>query len=111
MLTGLMGWANHGELLQFHAMSAEQLSALLAKLKDDSGLQEKLTGAADLDSAVVIANEAGFDVTKADWLKYQAKQALELSDEALEGIAGGKVSQAGDNSCKCSHMIEDGFVC
>ena len=111
MLTGLMGWANHGELLQFHAMSAEQLSALLAKLKDDSGLQEKLKGAADLDSAVVIANEAGFDVTKADWLKYQAKQALELSDEALEGIAGGKVSQAGDNSCKCSHMIEDGFVC
>ena len=71
------------------AMSEEQLSALLAKLKDDAGLQEKLNGAADLDAAVDLAKEAGFDVSKADWLKYQAKQTLELSDEELEGVAGG----------------------
>jgi len=70
-------------------MSEEQLSALLAKLKDDAGLQEKLKGAGDLDAAVAIAKGAGFDVSKADWLKYQAKQTLELSDEELEGIAGG----------------------
>ena len=55
------------------AMSEEQLSALLAKLKEDTGLQEKLKGAADLDAFLAIANEAGFDVSKADWLKYQAK--------------------------------------
>ena len=71
------------------AMSEEQLSALLAKLKDDAGLQETLKGAADLDSAVALAKEAGFDVSKADWLKYQAKQTLELSDEQLEGVSGG----------------------
>jgi len=71
-------------------MSEEQLSALLAKLKADAGLQEKLNGAADLDAAVVIAKEAGFDVSKEDWLKYQAKPTLELSDEELEGVAGGK---------------------
>jgi len=70
-------------------MSEEQLSALLAKLKDDAGLQEKFKGAADLDAAVALAKEAGFDVSKADWLKYQAKQTLELSDEELEGVAGG----------------------
>ena len=70
-------------------MSAEQLSALLAKLKDDAGLQEKLKGAGDLDTAVAIAKEAGFDVSKADWLRYQAKQTLELSDEQLEDVAGG----------------------
>ncbi|MCP9807571.1 Nif11-like leader peptide family RiPP precursor [Cyanobium sp. T1B-Tous] len=70
-------------------MSEEQLSALLAKLKDDEGLQEKLKGAADLDAAVALAKEAGFDVSKADWLKYQAKQTMELSDEELEGVAGG----------------------
>jgi hypothetical protein len=29
-------------------MSEEQLTALLAKLKEDAGLQEKLKGAADL---------------------------------------------------------------
>ena len=71
-------------------MSEEQLSAFLAKLKEDAGLQEKLQGAADLDAAVDLAKEAGFDVSKADWLKYQAKQTLELSDEELEGVAGGR---------------------
>ena len=71
-------------------MSEEQLSALLAKLKDDEGLQEKLKGASDLDAAIALAKEAGFDVSKADWLKYQAKQTLELSDEELEGVAGGQ---------------------
>ena len=89
MLTGLMGWASNGELLQFHAMSEEQLSALLAKLKEDAGLQEKLKGAVDLDAAVGMAQEAGFDVSKSDWLRYQARQTLELSDNELEGVAGG----------------------
>ena len=70
-------------------MSEEQLAALLAKLKDDEGLQEKLKGASDLDAVLVIAKEAGFDVSKAAWLRYQAKQTLELSDEELEGVAGG----------------------
>ena len=70
-------------------MSEEQLTALLAKLKEDAGLREKLQGAGDLDAAVAIAKEAGFDVSKADWLKHQANQRLELSDEELEGVAGG----------------------
>ena len=70
-------------------MSEEQLSALLAKLKEDAGLRQKLQGAGDLDAAVALAKEAGFDLSKADWLKYQAKQTLELSDEELEGVAGG----------------------
>jgi len=70
-------------------MSEEQLSALLAKLKQDDGLREKLKGAADLDAAVALAKDAGFDVNKADWLKYQAKQTLELTDEELEGVTGG----------------------
>jgi predicted ribosomally synthesized peptide with nif11-like leader len=71
------------------AMSEEQLAALFAKLKDDAGLQEKLKGAADLDAALAIAKDAGFDVSKADWLRYQAKQTIELSDEELDGISGG----------------------
>ena len=73
-------------------MSEEQLPALLAKLKGDEGLVEKLKGAADLDDAVAIAQEAGFDVRKADWLRHQARQRLELSDLELEGITGGKGS-------------------
>ena len=70
-------------------MSEEQLAALLAKLKDDAGLQEKLKGAADLDAVLAIAKEAGFDISKATWLRYQAKQTIELSDEELEGVSGG----------------------
>ncbi|NBO82995.1 MAG: Nif11-like leader peptide family natural product precursor [Betaproteobacteria bacterium] len=70
-------------------MSEEQLSALLAKLKDDAALKERFKGAADLDEAVAIAKDAGFDVSKVVWLRYQAKQTLELSDEELELVAGG----------------------
>ena len=70
-------------------MSEEQLAALIAKLKDDEGLQEKLKGAADLDAVLAIAKDAGFDISKAAWLRYQAKQTIELSDEELEGVAGG----------------------
>ena len=70
-------------------MSEEQLTALLAKLKDDAGLSEKLQGAADLDAALALAKEAGFDVSKDSWLKYQASQSSELSDAELEGVAGG----------------------
>ena len=69
-------------------MSEEQLSALLAKLKDDAGLREKLKGAADLEASVAIAKEAGFDVSKADWLKRQ-KPKEELTDAELERIGGG----------------------
>lgn len=70
-------------------MSESQLSALVARLSSDAELQEKIKGAAGLDAAVAIAKEAGFDVSKADCLKYQASQTLELSDEELEGVAAG----------------------
>jgi predicted ribosomally synthesized peptide with nif11-like leader len=70
-------------------MSEEQLSALLARLKEDAGLQEKLKGAGDLDAAVGISKEAGFDVSKADMLKYQEGLSIELSNEELENVAGG----------------------
>ena len=94
-------------------MSEEQLSALLAKLKQDAGLQEKLKGAADLDAAVALAKEAGFDVSKADWLKYQAKQTLELSDEELEGVTGGVIRQAmpAQASLHCSETANPSCIC
>ena len=78
-----------GDVYVVSTMSEEQLSAFLTAVKADAGLQEKLKGATDLDAAVAMAQEAGFDVSKADWVKYQAKQTLELSDEQLEEVAGG----------------------
>jgi len=73
-------------------MSEEQLSALLAKLKQDAGLREKLKGAADLDAALALAQEAGFDVSKEDWVNYQSQQTqvADLSDEELTRVSGGK---------------------
>ena len=68
----------------------QQITALLEKLKEDADLREKLQGANDLDAAEALVKEAGFDVSKADWLKYEENQTLELSDEELEGVAGGK---------------------
>jgi predicted ribosomally synthesized peptide with nif11-like leader len=70
-------------------MSEEQLTALLAKLKADTGLQEKLKGAADLDAAVALAKAAGFDVTNEDFLNFRTTQTVELSDEDLENVSGG----------------------
>jgi predicted ribosomally synthesized peptide with nif11-like leader len=90
-------------------MSEEQLAALLAKLKDDAGFQEKLKGAADLDDAVAIAKEAGFDVSRADWLRYQAKQTLELSDAELEAVAGGTAKQP--EFCEFSHPTQTDLYC
>jgi predicted ribosomally synthesized peptide with nif11-like leader len=68
---------------------SEQITALLAKLQEDADLREKLQGANDLDAAEALVKEAGFDVTKADWLRYLEEQSLELSDKELSEVAGG----------------------
>ena len=71
------------------AMSEEQLAALLAKLKNDGGLQEKLKAAGDADAVVAIAKAAGF-VISADEL---ARAQAEVSEEKLEeGVTGGTCS-------------------
>jgi predicted ribosomally synthesized peptide with nif11-like leader len=66
-------------------MSEEQLKAFLEKVKDDTSLQEKLKAAADVNSVAAIAKEAGFMISADDLTKAQS----ELSDEELEGVAGG----------------------
>ena len=80
-----------GDVYAVSAMSEDQLSAFLAAVKADAGLQEKLKAAGDLDAKLEVAQLAGFVVSKADWIKHQAQQTLEISDEDLEGVAGGDV--------------------
>ena len=92
-------------------MSEEQLSALLAKLKEDAVLQAKFKSAADLDAAMAIAREAGFDVSKADLLNYQNEnQTLELSDAELEACAGGRAGNV-TREVKCSDPCSKGEGC
>ena len=69
-------------------MSEEQLKAFLEKLAADTSLQEKLKAAANSDAVLGIAKEAGFMIF-ADELK---KTQSEISDEELEGVAGGLCS-------------------
>ena len=68
-------------------MSEEQLKSFLEKVKADTILQEKLKGAADSDAVLEIAKEAGFAITAEDIQSMDS--AMKLSDEELEGVAGG----------------------
>ena len=66
-------------------MSEEQLKAFLEKVQGDTSLQEKLKAAGDANAVAAIAKEAGFSISADDLTKVQS----ELSDEELEGVAGG----------------------
>ena len=72
-------------------MSEEQLKAFLEKVKADTSLQEKLKAATSPEAAIEIAKEAGFAITAEDIQSMQS-QSGELSDEELEGAAGGRIS-------------------
>ena len=71
-------------------MSEEQLKALQEKVKGDSSLQEKLKGVSDANAIAAITKEAGFMISADDLTKAQS----ELSDEELEGVAGGSGTEA-----------------
>ena len=62
-------------------MSEEQLKAFLEKVKADTSLQEKLKAAADSDAVLEVAKDAGFSIS--------ADVVTKISEEELEGVAGG----------------------
>ena len=63
-------------------MSEEQVNAFMEAIRADAALQEKVSGAADADAAVAIAQEAGYSICREEiyWL---------LTEEALEAVVGG----------------------
>ena len=62
-------------------MSEEQLKAFLEKVKSDTSLQEKLKAAKTHEDVVGVAKEHGHEFTQ--------DHMQELSEEELEGVAGG----------------------
>ena len=70
------------------AMSEEQLKAFQAAIQADNALQEKLKTAGDADAVVAIAKAEGFLISVEELQRAQA----EISEEELEGVAGGKFS-------------------
>ena len=62
-------------------MTLDQLKAFLEKVKGDSNLQDKLKAAKSPEDVVGIAKEHGHEFT--------ADKINQLSNEELEGVAGG----------------------
>ena len=79
-------------------MSEEQLKAFLEKVQGDTSLQDKLKAAASPEAAIEIANDAGFSITAEDVQSMQSA-TVEVSDEELEGAAGGN-RRRGSWRCK-----------
>ena len=75
-------------------MSEEQLKAFLEAVKADAGLQEKLKAATEPDAVVAIAKAAGFMIS-AEELKKAQVEVSEVSEEELEGVAGGAEGMCG----------------
>ena len=87
MLTQACGWAKLEVITPQYLkpLSEEQLKAFLEAVKADEALQEKLKAAADTDAVVEIAKAEGFVISAEELKKAQA----EISEEELEGVAGG----------------------
>ena len=62
-------------------MSKEQLKAFLEKVQGDTSLQDRLKAAKSQDEVVSIAKEHGHD--------FGTEHISQLSEEELEGVAGG----------------------
>ena len=78
-------------------MSEEQLKAFLEKVKTDASLQEQLKAAGDANAVAAIAKEAGFSISADDLKNAQS----EVSEEELEGVAGGGESVAPCTFWRC----------
>ena len=95
---GVMMAAAGGAILKVHtplrAMSEEQLKAFLEAVKADVGLQEQLkaAGDADADAVLAIAKAAGFVISTEELAGGWGQRAqAEISEDELEGVAGGSV--------------------
>ena len=62
-------------------MSKEQLKAFLEKVKGDASIEDRLKAAKSRDDVVSIAKEHGHE--------FEAEHINQLSEEELEGVAGG----------------------
>ena len=81
-------------------MSEEQLKAFIAKAKDDQSIQEKLKAAKTADDVVGIAKEHGHE--------FATEHIIQLSEEELEGVAGGGVLGAFLFDCGLTLLAYEG---
>ena len=76
-------------------MTEEQIKSFLEKVQNDTTLQDKLKTASSTDAVVAIANEAGYEISAADFKK---STYFSLDEIELEGVSGGQ-------DCPLDHTI------
>ena len=69
-------------------MISEQLTAFLDAVQHDASLQAKIKQAADLETVVAIANDAGFQIPSEELMTARAK----IAEDELENLSGGRCS-------------------
>ena len=82
-------------------MSEEQLNAFLERVKADTSLQAKLKAAKSPEDVVTIAKEHGHEFSVDHMSSFS-----EVSEEELEGVAGGGMSIWG-----CTDCVQGTFKC
>ena len=83
-------------------MTQQQLTAFLSNAKGNTSLQEQLKAAADVNAVAAIAQEAGFSITAESLNKAQPR----LSDNELEGVAGGRGFSYLPQQCMTDYLCE-----
>ena len=83
----------------------KSLNAFLEAVKGDETLQVKLKSAADAETVVSIANEAGFLISIEELGKLN--ELIELSADELEGASGGRI---GDHCSQRAKDILNGYT-
>jgi len=74
-------------------MTKEQFQALQGRMTDDIAFRERLKSAGDVECALEIAREAGFEVTQDDVSDYLSVNEQPLADDQVEDLSGGQHGQ------------------
>jgi len=77
------------------------LADLGQKIATDGQLREKFRTAVDVDRVVVLANEAGFEISAEQVLAFFSARRAELTDADLDMVAGGMGMADGGAGASC----------
>lgn len=95
---------------QVHFMA--DVKEFAKKIAEDQALADALAETASTEEFLAKAKEAGFELTEEDLAKFAVVSEGELSDDELEGAAGGISLNTGFNTCPtCGKRVHLSFGC
>ena len=81
-------------------MSKENLEQFIQQISDSEELQARIGDEIDAESLIALGAEHGFEFTADDLAEH-----AELSDEELEGVAGGLLDNGGTNPARNANTL------